>query len=60
MPYFHNGRFYTLACDKLPGGRGFGEPLTLMIKPGNNARTINMMLAKAGKVLMAARSGMVL
>ena len=21
-----NGRFYTLSCDKLPGGRGFGEP----------------------------------
>jgi topoisomerase-4 subunit A len=22
-----NGRFYTLGCDRLPGGRGFGEPL---------------------------------
>ena len=22
-----NGRFYTLAADKLPGGRGFGEPV---------------------------------
>ena len=22
-----NGRFYTIGCDKLPGGRGFGEPL---------------------------------
>jgi topoisomerase IV subunit A len=26
-----NGRFYTLAADKLPGGRGFGEPVRLMI-----------------------------
>lgn len=26
-----NGRFYTLAADRLPGGRGFGEPLKLMI-----------------------------
>jgi topoisomerase-4 subunit A len=26
-----NGRFYTLGCDKLPGGRGHGEPLRLMI-----------------------------
>ena len=53
----NNGRFYTLACDKLPGGRGFGEPLTLMIELGNNARIVNMMLAKSGKILMAASSG---
>jgi len=26
-----NGRFYTIGCDKLPGGRGHGEPLRLMI-----------------------------
>ncbi len=25
------GRFYTLAADKLPGGRGHGEPLKLMV-----------------------------
>ncbi|MEO1709930.1 MAG: DNA topoisomerase IV subunit A [Pseudomonadota bacterium] len=26
-----NGRFFTLTCDQLPGGRGHGEPLRLMI-----------------------------
>ncbi len=26
-----NGRFYTLAVDRLPGGRGQGEPLRLLI-----------------------------
>lgn len=30
-----NGRFYTLDCERLPGGRGFGEPLRLMIELGN-------------------------
>ncbi len=30
-----NGRFYTLPVDKLPGGRGHGEPLRLMIDLGN-------------------------
>ncbi|GGP00783.1 DNA topoisomerase 4 subunit A [Stakelama pacifica] len=25
------GRFYTLGADKLPGGRGFGEPVGLMV-----------------------------
>jgi topoisomerase-4 subunit A len=29
------GRFYTLAGDKLPGGRGHGEPLRLMIDMGD-------------------------
>jgi topoisomerase-4 subunit A len=27
-----NGRFYTIGCDKLPPGRGFGEPLRLMVE----------------------------
>ena len=26
-----NGRFYTFACDRLPAGRGFGEPLRLLV-----------------------------
>lgn len=26
------GKSYTIPCDKLPGGRGFGEPLRLMIE----------------------------
>ena len=26
-----NGRFYTLGADKLPGARGFGEPVGSMI-----------------------------
>ena len=26
-----NGRFYTLGADRLPGGRGFGEPVRLMV-----------------------------
>jgi topoisomerase-4 subunit A len=32
-----NGRFYTLGVDKLPSGRGFGEPVRLMIDlPGED------------------------
>ncbi|MBI1327114.1 MAG: DNA topoisomerase IV subunit A [Alphaproteobacteria bacterium] len=27
-----NGRFYALSCDKLPSGRGFGEPLKVMME----------------------------
>ncbi|MDD3029648.1 MAG: DNA topoisomerase IV subunit A [Alphaproteobacteria bacterium] len=31
LVFASNGRFYTLACDKLPSARGFGEPIQLMI-----------------------------
>ena len=52
-----NGRFYTLNCDKLPGGRGFGEPVTLMVELGSDTAIITMLLAKPGKVLLAADTG---
>ena len=52
-----NGRFYTLSCEKLPGGRGFGEPVTLMVELGSETSIMNIMLAKSGKVLLAADTG---
>ena len=52
-----NGRFYTLNCDKLPGGRGFGEPVSLMVELGSETAILSMILAKPGKVLMAADTG---
>jgi topoisomerase IV subunit A len=30
-----NGRFFTLPADRLPGGRGFGEPVRLMADVGD-------------------------
>ena len=38
-----NGRFYTLAVDKLPGGRGHGEPLRLMIDLANEHDVVAML-----------------
>ncbi len=37
-----NGRFYTLGADKLPGGRGFGEPVRLMIDLPNEAEIVGI------------------
>ena len=31
-----SGRFYTLSVDKIPGGRGFGEPIRLLIDLGDD------------------------
>ncbi len=35
-----NGRFYTLGGDKLPPGRGFGEPVRLMVDLPNDAEIV--------------------
>jgi len=53
-----NGRFYTIGCDKLPPGRGFGEPLRIMVDLPNDADIAAMRLHKEGqKLLVAATSG---
>jgi topoisomerase-4 subunit A len=43
-----NGRFYTLGVDKLPRGRGHGEPLRLMIDLDTTEDVIEMMSFNPG------------
>ena len=50
-----NGRFYTIGADRLPGGRGFGEPLNLMIDLGSE-EIVTIMVHKAGRKLLVAAS----
>jgi len=53
-----NGKFYTLPVDKLPGGRGHGEPLRLMIDLGNDQDIVEIMVLKPGsKLLVASADG---
>ena len=53
-----NGRFYTLACDKLPGGRSHGEPLRLMLDLGNDEDIVAMLVhVPARRLLVASTSG---
>ncbi|MCW3838452.1 DNA topoisomerase IV subunit A [Sphingomonas canadensis] len=51
-----NGRFYTLAADKLPGGRGFGEPVRLMIDLEGDRAIVSLMPAGAAEKLLVAAS----
>jgi len=51
-----NGRFYTLGVDKLPGGRGFGEPLRLMLDLPNDADVISLAVHRPGGRLLVASS----
>jgi topoisomerase-4 subunit A len=53
-----NGRFYTLGGDKLPGARGFGEPVRLMIDLPNEAEIVGIVKYKAGdKFIVASTDG---
>ncbi len=53
-----NGKVYTLGVDKLPGGRGHGEPIRLMIELGNEQDIVQLLIHKPGqKLLVAAADG---
>ena len=53
-----NGRFYTLASDKLPGGRGFGEPVRLMIDLDGEVGIVALFPATLSeKLLVVATDG---
>ncbi len=51
-----NGRFYTVAAANLPGGRGMGEPLRLMIDLPNEAQIVTLFIHKPGRKLLVASS----
>ncbi|MER2520252.1 MAG: DNA topoisomerase IV subunit A [Bdellovibrionales bacterium] len=53
-----NGRFYTLGADKLPSGRGLGEPLRLMIDMPAEADIVGLIKYQPEqKFLVAASDG---
>ena len=51
-----NGRFYTVLGANLPGGRGMGEPLRLMVDLPNEAEIIDIFIHKPGRKLLVASS----
>jgi topoisomerase-4 subunit A len=53
-----DGRFYTLMPDRLPGGRGLGEPVRLMIDLAEGTDIVALFTHKPdGRLLLAASDG---
>jgi topoisomerase-4 subunit A len=53
-----NGRFYTLGADKLPGGRGHGEPIRLLIDLDESHDIVQLFVHEPErKLLVASREG---
>ncbi len=57
LAFAENGRFYTLNADKLPRGRGFGEPVSLMVDLPADVDIVRLMKAMGEKMLVAASTG---
>jgi topoisomerase-4 subunit A len=51
-----NGRFFTLDAAKLPGGRGFGDPVRLMIDLEEGVEIVTALPYKAGSKLLVVGS----
>jgi len=49
-----DGKAFTMEVDKLPRGRGFGEPLRLMIDLGNDAEPLTVFRHQPGAKLLVA------
>jgi topoisomerase-4 subunit A len=58
MIFATNGRFYTIPVDRLPGGRGQGEPLRLMIDLANEHDLVALFPYRPDlRLLVAAKDG---
>ncbi len=51
-----NGRFFTLMGVNLPGGRGMGEPVRLMVDLPNDTAIVDLMIFRPGEKLLLASS----
>ena len=52
----NNGRFYTVLAANLPGGRGMGEPLRLMVDLPNDVDIVDILIYTPGSKLLIASS----
>ena len=51
-----NGKFFTLTGDKLPGGRGHGEPVRVMVDMENDADIVTAFKHEPSRKLLLASS----
>ena len=52
-----DGRFYTIDGSKLPGGRGHGEPLRLLVDLDQNAEVVAALAYQGGRKFLVASYG---
>ncbi|WP_421982425.1 DNA topoisomerase IV subunit A [Roseibium sp.] len=50
------GKFFTLGADRLPGGRGHGEPIRLMVEMDEAQDVVNAFVHKPGRNLLVCNN----
>ena len=50
------GRFYTIAADKIPGGKGFGDPIRLMLELNESDEILDVEINEEGSKFLVASS----
>ena len=56
--FSENGSFYSILGNKLPSGRGFGEPLSKFFDLDNNEKIVNLFSYFEGEVAIASSDGL--
>jgi topoisomerase IV subunit A len=56
LAFASDGKFYTISADKLPRGRGFGEPIRLLVDMGNEQDLMALLVHRPGEKLLVASS----
>ncbi len=58
LAFGSNGRFYTISAANLPGGRGMGEPLRLIVDLPNEVQIVDLFIHRPdGRLLVASSAG---
>ena len=55
--FVDNGRFFSVPANKLPSGRGFGEPVSLIIDVKGDNKIVSCFPFFEGSVILASESG---
>ncbi|MBF9030844.1 DNA topoisomerase 4 subunit A [Rhodobacterales bacterium HKCCE3408] len=56
LVFGNNGRFYTISATNLPGGRGMGEPVRLMVDMPNEVEIVELIVHRPDARLLVASS----
>ena len=58
LMFTSSGKFFTIGCDKIQTGKGFGEPITVLVDLSRQEEISTLFIYKpATKILIAASSG---
>jgi topoisomerase-4 subunit A len=53
-----DGKFYTINADKIPGGKGHGDPIRLMVELGQNEEIVELLVYdNDAKIFIASKIG---